>query len=912
MTLRNKPMEWPLPGSLSYLNKTKRRSTLAISISAILTCGFMNITLAEGSELTIPSTIEAENYDLGGEGVGSHDLDSVNHGGQLRWEGVDIESANGGLNIGWVESGEWLNYTVNVPVEGNYDIAASVASLNSGGAFHFEVIGDSTSVSNNVTFGPTGGWHNWVSTSKGRLALKAGLQTIRLFVDSGGFNIDSITINESIDLVRGPYSGNRISIPGTIPAENYDLGGSGVAYYDNSTGNAFGHYRSDDVDIEAGLDGEQHIGSVEPGEWLEYSINVLETGEYDLSALIASNDSGGSLHFEVDGEASSTTSFSNTGSWSNWAETSNTTLELSAGEHILRVVIESGVFNINSITIKEHVDVVRGPFTGTATPIPGNIQAENYDLGGSNVAYFDTSQGNTGGAYRTDNVDIEAGLSGEQHIGWTKPGEWLEYTINVERAAKYSVSARIASETEQGDLSLEIAGTSAALNFTGTGGWQNWKDTDSVTLDLPQGEHVLRVLVNIGDFNLDSFTFVEEIDSDGDGVNDGVDAFPFDATEWLDTDGDGLGNNEDTDDDGDEYLDVNDQFPLDASESQDNDFDGIGDNADLDDDNDGVLDVDDAFPLNAQRWDVDSDGDGYDDSKDDFPADSTEWLDTDIDGIGNNTDLDDDADGVLDVDDAFPLDPTRWEPVAPAKDSVSIFDETGLANGFTWRFWQWDIEKHSVTDPDGSEYTGTGPAMFNMGPGHSIPFEQDDKTMSEVDASATEAFHITYSSEEPFEILILWGGPVAGWIESGYPYWTATTYLEGGFFQVNVPASTEVTEFSMDFTDMPTPVNDYFVSLGEPAAIADLAEVQMLLLKNSGSEETVNVTIHEMRFGEKAPEPVDSDGDGYFDSEDAFPDDSSEWLDTDGDKIGNNLDDNDDNDSCLDVDGSLPPRRNTL
>jgi|GEM_PF-598680 len=44
-------------------------------------------------------------------------------------------------------------------------------------------------------------------------------------------------------------------------------------------------------------------------------------------------------------------------------------------------------------------------------------------------------------------------------------------------------------------------------------------------------------------------------DADGDGVGDPEDAFPNDASEWIDTDGDGTGNNADTDDDGDGLLD---------------------------------------------------------------------------------------------------------------------------------------------------------------------------------------------------------------------------------------------------------------------------------------------------------------------------------------------------------------------
>ena len=69
-------------------------------------------------------------------------------------------------------------------------------------------------------------------------------------------------------------------------------------------------------------------------------------------------------------------------------------------------------------------------------------------------------------------------------------------------------------------------------------------------------------------------------DDDNDGVLDGDDTFPLDATETVDTDGDGTGNNADNDDDNDGLNDDADAFPLDATEQVDSDGDGVGNNAD--------------------------------------------------------------------------------------------------------------------------------------------------------------------------------------------------------------------------------------------------------------------------------------------------------------------------------------------
>ncbi len=52
--------------------------------------------------------------------------------------------------------------------------------------------------------------------------------------------------------------------------------------------------------------------------------------------------------------------------------------------------------------------------------------------------------------------------------------------------------------------------------------------------------------------------------------------------------------------------------------------------------------------------------------------------------------------------------------------------------------------------------------------------------------------------------------------------------------------------------------------------------------------------------------PVDSDNDGVLDHLDPFPNDSSEWLDTDGDQLGNNADLDDDNDGIADTEDGFP------
>ena len=67
------------------------------------------------------------------------------------------------------------------------------------------------------------------------------------------------------------------------------------------------------------------------------------------------------------------------------------------------------------------------PFGAAPIAVPGRIEAENYDHGGAGAAYADLTGGNSGGEYRSDDVDIErvAGSTNDYNVGWMFAGEWL-------------------------------------------------------------------------------------------------------------------------------------------------------------------------------------------------------------------------------------------------------------------------------------------------------------------------------------------------------------------------------------------------------------------------------------------------------------------------------------------------------
>jgi len=140
-----------------------------------------------GTPIALPGTIQAENYDGGGEGIAYHDTTSGNSGSVYRTDGVDLQDAvdaGGGFKIKSAVAGEWLKYTVNVTAAGTYTLTTRVASSGAGGTFHIEVNGvDRTGP---ISVPDTASWQTWRTVSKSGIALTAGQQVIRLVLDTNG------------------------------------------------------------------------------------------------------------------------------------------------------------------------------------------------------------------------------------------------------------------------------------------------------------------------------------------------------------------------------------------------------------------------------------------------------------------------------------------------------------------------------------------------------------------------------------------------------------------------------------------------------------------------------------------------------------------------------------------------------
>ena len=135
-----------------------------------------------------------------------------------------------------------------------------------------------------------------------------------------------------------------------LQAEDYDQGGAGVAYQDNTPdSNAGGQYRNEGVDIGAAADGANYIGWTEAGEWLEYTVNVTG-GLYDIAVAMASPEDDRTLRILLGEQTLGTVDCPNSSTGFEDFQTATLSgITLPEGEQVLRLEMVDGSFNIDDL-----------------------------------------------------------------------------------------------------------------------------------------------------------------------------------------------------------------------------------------------------------------------------------------------------------------------------------------------------------------------------------------------------------------------------------------------------------------------------------------------------------------------------------------------------------------------------------
>ena len=156
----------------------------------------------------------------------------------------------------------------------------------------------------------------------------------------------------TVDSTQAPYADH--SIPGRIQAEEYDVGGEGVAYHDTSSANHGGAFRDDGVDIENyGPDGTPNLGWISDGEWLEYTVDVT-SGIYTLVLEVAGWNGPSDVRLTVGGVEVATVAVPDTGGFAEWEELVVDCVTVPVrGTLTLRVTAVDGSFNLNALEFRD-------------------------------------------------------------------------------------------------------------------------------------------------------------------------------------------------------------------------------------------------------------------------------------------------------------------------------------------------------------------------------------------------------------------------------------------------------------------------------------------------------------------------------------------------------------------------------
>ncbi|MCQ2102532.1 MAG: carbohydrate-binding protein [Fibrobacter sp.] len=190
-----------------------------------------------------------------------------------------------------------------------------------------------------------------------------------------------------------PFGGKAWAIPGKIQMEDFDVPGTGrgdeyASYSDNDEENhGDSDYRKDDapsVDLYKKSGDRIVVGYIQKGEWLEYTVNVAETGTYTMFAAVAS-DGGSSFQLSVDGEniteeIAVPAAKKEEGAEQNFDDYAKVSakVNLTKGEHVLRFTATADWFDIDYVNFEAGEDAVDpDPIVGEGeqTPVVGDSTA---------------------------------------------------------------------------------------------------------------------------------------------------------------------------------------------------------------------------------------------------------------------------------------------------------------------------------------------------------------------------------------------------------------------------------------------------------------------------------------------------------------------------------------------------------
>ncbi|WP_086930095.1 carbohydrate-binding protein [Agarilytica rhodophyticola] len=267
-----------MPKLTKFFKKKPLVRKLSPYLIASCFLGYSFLTAA----VEIPGKIQAENYNR------FFDTTPGNAGGKFKNQDVDIQNtsdSSGGYNVGWTDSGEWLEYDITVRKTTEYTVDFRVASAPGGGLLTLEI--DGLDIGKNLTIDRTGGWQKWKNSSLDLGRLTRGNHKLRINIQSGDFNLNWFDIREKGSNSTSCNGTPKIGDPGWI--------------YDDSRGDSRHSQikKWTEAGVRGGIPCEGELRVVEtiaPGQNIESAINrasqkgggvvLLKRGTYKVESTI--------------------------------------------------------------------------------------------------------------------------------------------------------------------------------------------------------------------------------------------------------------------------------------------------------------------------------------------------------------------------------------------------------------------------------------------------------------------------------------------------------------------------------------------------------------------------------------------------------------------------------------------------
>src|SRR5690554_41501 len=250
--------------------------------------------------------------------------------------------------------------------------------------------------------------------------------------------------------------------------------------------------------------------------WIRVSGVDFGSGAINFIVNAASVSDGNRIEIRAGsptGALASSCEIPKTNSWTSYKKTECSVNDLKGVVNELFMVFKGSkdsTMGILEWEFSKGPSIPQTPYLGVASKIPGKIEAENYDIGGQNKSYYDVDSENKGDAlFRIDEgvdiVAIDDGLA----VGYTMEGEWLEYTVDVEKSGKQNFIARVSSGVENASFQLFMDDQAITDTIFVPKGedWDTYTLLEGVTQDLSAGEHIFKILITGSFVNIDWIEF---------------------------------------------------------------------------------------------------------------------------------------------------------------------------------------------------------------------------------------------------------------------------------------------------------------------------------------------------------------------------------------------------------------------